>query len=87
MSVDQSQRNVNSLDKDIANLEKKNKAVLNSYQARIDELQGQLRTAVALPVTSPVNGPMEEYDVFVSHAFEDKEDFVDDLVAECESLI
>ena len=28
----------------------------------------------------------EEYDVFVSHAFEDKEDFVDDLVAEMRKL-
>lgn len=66
--------------------EKKNKAVLNSYQARIDELQGQLRTAVTVSITAPINEAVEEYDVFVSHAFEDKEDFVDDLVAEMRNL-
>lgn len=62
--------------------EKKNKAVLSSYQARIDELQGQLRYTVA----PPINREAEEYDVFVSHAFEDKEDFVDDLVSEMRKL-
>lgn len=66
--------------------EKKNKAVLSSYQSRIDELQGQLRAAVAPPTTSTHSAEPEEYDVFVSHAFEDKEDFVDELVAEMRKL-
>lgn len=66
--------------------EKKNKALLGSYQARIDDLQGQLRAAVT-PITTPSCGEeLEEYDVFVSHAFEDKEEFVDDLVAEMRKL-
>lgn len=66
--------------------EKKNKALLGSYQARIDDLQGQLRAAVT-PITTPSCGEeQEEYDVFVSHAFEDKEEFVDDLVAEMRKL-
>lgn len=66
--------------------EKKNKALLGSYQARIDDLQGQLRAAVT-PITTPSFGEeLEEYDVFVSHAFEDKEEFVDDLVAEMRKL-
>ena len=66
--------------------EKKNKALLSSYQARIDDLQGQLRATVA-PLATPTCGEeLEEYDVFVSHAFEDKEEFVDDLVAEMRKL-
>lgn len=66
--------------------EKKNKAVLSSYQARIEDLQGQLRATV-VPLSTPTCGEVpEEYDVFVSHAFEDKEDFVDDLVAEMRKL-
>lgn len=66
--------------------EKKNKALLGSYQARIDDLQGQLRAAVT-PITTPsCREEQEEYDVFVSHAFEDKEEFVDDLVAEMRKL-
>lgn len=66
--------------------EKKNKALLGSYQARIDDLQGQLRAAVTPLATPTCGGELEEYDVFVSHAFEDKEDFVDDLVAEMRKL-
>lgn len=66
--------------------EKKNKAVLSSYQARIDELQGQFRYTVAPSITSPTTREAEEYDVFVSHAFEDKEDFVDELVSEMRKL-
>lgn len=66
--------------------EKKNKALLDSYQARIDSLQGQLRAA-ATPIATPsCSQELEEYDVFVSHAFEDKEEFVDDLVAEMRKL-
>ena len=66
--------------------EKKNKTLLGSYQARIDDLQGQLRPAVT-PIATPSCGEeLEEYDVFVSHAFEDKEEFVDDLVAEMRKL-
>ena len=66
--------------------EKKNKALLSSYQARIDDLQGQLRATVTPLVTPTCGEELEEYDVFVSHAFEDKEDFVDDLVAEMRKL-
>jgi hypothetical protein len=66
--------------------EKKNKAVLSSYQSRIDELQGQLRVSVAPPNVPAHDDEPEEYDVFVSHAFEDKEDFVDELVAEMRKL-
>lgn len=66
--------------------EKKNKALLSSYQARIDDLQGQLRATVTPLATPTCCEELEEYDVFVSHAFEDKEEFVDDLVAEMRKL-
>lgn len=52
-----------------------------SYENRIDELQQQLAKSI---VTSQQNSieSEEEYDVFVSHAWEDKEDFVDEFVEE-----
>ena len=49
-----------------------------SYENRIDELQQQLANSVVLPQQNTVASD-EEYDVFVSHAWEDKEDFVDEL--------
>lgn len=53
-----------------------------SYEARIDELQQQLAKAAIPPVSKPLHESDEEYDVFVSHAWEDKEDFVDEFVEE-----
>lgn len=52
-----------------------------SYEARIDELQQQLAKTIP-PVSKPRHESDEEYDVFVSHAWEDKEDFVDEFVDE-----
>lgn len=55
-----------------------------SYEARIEELEQQL----AKTVLSQQNNEQcsfeseEEFDVFVSHAWEDKEDFVDEFVSE-----
>ena len=66
--------------------EKKNKTVLSSYETRIAELQGQLRATIPPPSSSSDVDRQEEYDVFVSHAFEDKEDLVDDLVTEMRKL-
>ena len=51
-----------------------------SYEKRIDELQQQLANSVAFSQQN--NSESEEYDVFVSHACEDKEDFVDEFVDE-----
>lgn len=62
------------------------KQVQCSYEKRIDELQQQLAKAVAPSITQASTDNEEEYDVFVSHAFEDKEDFVDDLVSEMRKL-
>ena len=53
-----------------------------AYENRINELQQQLVQSVVLPQQSKSDLVDEEYDVFVSHAWEDKEDFVDELVAE-----
>lgn len=53
-----------------------------SYEARIDELQQQLAKTAIHPVSKPLHESDEEYDVFVSHAWEDKEDFVDEFVDE-----
>ena len=55
------------------------KQMQQSYENRIEELQSRI-----IPVI-PIKNKMEEeklpeYDVFVSHAWEDKEDFVDDFV-------
>lgn len=62
------------------------KQVQCSYEKRIDELQQQLAKAAAPSITQASTDNEEEYDVFVSHAFEDKEDFVDDLVSEMRKL-
>lgn len=52
-----------------------------SYENRIDELQQQLAKSVVLHQQNNSESE-EEYDVFVSHAWEDKEDFVDEFVGE-----
>ena len=52
-----------------------------SYKNRIDELQQQLAKSVVLPQQNNSESE-EEYDVFVSHAWEDKEEFVDEFVDE-----
>lgn len=55
-----------------------NRKVQASYEAQIEELQQQLLQS---PVTIANEAlPDEEYDVFVSHAYEDKESFVDEFV-------
>lgn len=55
------------------------KQMQQSYERRIEELQSRIiPTVTATSGTEEENLP--EYDVFVSHAWEDKEDFVDDFV-------
>lgn len=61
------------------------KQMLKSYERRIEELQSLVIPAV--PVSSKTGeGNLPEYDVFVSHAWEDKEDFVDNFVASLRDL-
>lgn len=59
--------------------DKANRQIQASYEARIKELQQQLLQPVVTPATTPIAAD-EEYDVFVSHAYEDKESFVDEFV-------
>ena len=66
------------------------RTIQQDYERRISELSTQLnhQTAVVLQHHIPAgNGEdMEEYDVFISHAWEDKEAFVDEFVAELSAL-
>ena len=59
--------------------DKANRQIQASYEARIKELQQQLSQPVVTSAASPIAAD-EEYDVFVSHAYEDKESFVDEFV-------
>lgn len=58
-----------------------NQRLQASYESRIEEFQQQLAKTVVIPEPNDIASE-EEYDVFVSHAWEDKEDFVDEFVSE-----
>ena len=58
-----------------------NRRLQTSYEERIDELQQRLSKSVVISQQNSIESE-EEYDVFVSHAWEDKEDFVDEFVKE-----
>lgn len=65
---------------------RQNDRIISSYEKRIDELQRQMIQQIVPPQNiSPKNND-EEYDLFISHAFEDKEDIVDELVSEFRKL-
>ena len=59
--------------------DKANRQIQASYEARIKELQQQISQPVVTSASTPIAAD-EEYDVFVSHAYEDKESFVDEFV-------
>lgn len=59
--------------------DKANREIQASYETRIKELQQQLSMPVVTKATPPMVAD-EEYDVFVSHAYEDKKSFVDEFV-------
>ena len=61
---------------------KANQKLKVSYENRISELQQQLAQSVVVARHTSQDLNEEEYDVFVSHAWEDKEDFVDEFVEE-----
>jgi hypothetical protein len=69
-------------DKKQANAIKKMQA---SYESRIDELVNQITVHVENK-SSLYQESEENYDVFVSHAWEDKESFVDGFVTEMQNL-
>lgn len=67
--------------------DKRMKSMQVSYENRVKELTNQLSVKPLIPETIHTYVEFnEEYDVFVSHAWEDKEGFVDEFVAELEKL-
>lgn len=64
------------------------KKMQSSYEARISELASQVipQSIVVPQMQVQQNDEEEEYDVFVSHVWEDKESFADEFVSELESL-
>lgn len=67
--------------------DKRVKSMQVSYENRVKELTNQLSVKPLIPETIHTYVESnEEYDVFVSHAWEDKEGFVDEFVAELEKL-
>jgi len=67
------------------------KAIMQDYEHRIDELTSQLleRSIPSINYTQqalPNDYNENEFDVFISHASEDKDSFVDELVAELRKL-
>ena len=67
--------------------DKRMKSMQVSYENRVKELTNQLSVKPLIPETIHTYVESnEEYDVFVSHAWEDKEGFVDEFVAELEKL-
>lgn len=65
---------------------KADKKSQSAYEARITELQNQISESIHPATSNYTVDENEEYDVFVSHAFEDKESFVDEFVAEMEKI-
>ena len=63
---------------------KENERIQHSYQDRISELEQQLEKSLLSKKNSSNDEGNEEYDVFISHASEDKETFVDEFACELE---
>lgn len=61
--------------------ERTNQMIRASYESRIKELEQQLAVSSMVSIQDSLTRD-EEYDVFVSHAWEDKESFVDEFVSE-----
>jgi len=69
--------------------EKKQKAVHSDYEKRISDLTSQSKQQALRPGNINnlyVDYSQEEYDVFISHASEDKESFADELCEELQKL-
>lgn len=68
--------------------EKQQKAIKDSYEKQISDLQTQLKQTLASAHhnSSQMQESDEEYDFFISHAYEDKEEFVDEFVDELKKL-
>jgi len=77
------------LQKEAAKVQKKQdkavKQMQQSYEKRIEALQTHL-THLPPPTSNEKEYSLPEYDVFVSHAWEDKADFIDEFVEELRKL-
>lgn len=62
-------------------LDRATKKMQDSYESRIRELQAQSMPNI-MSIDVDEDGGLSEYDVFVSHAWEDKESFADEFVKE-----
>lgn len=63
--------------------ENENKKIQRAYESRIEQLQKQTIYKVEkAPLLTSAFDIDDKYDAFISHAFEDKSDFVDELVEE-----
>lgn len=63
------------------------KRMQQAYEQRIRELTESLNNQVSMMESKETEElPPAEYDVFISHAWEDKEAFVDELVTELEAI-
>lgn len=58
------------------------KNIQQRYEERIAELESQAMPTILNSQIQLDESPQEQYDVFISHAWEDKEGFVDELVSE-----
>lgn len=59
---------------------KQTKMIKEVYESRIIELESQVHMGLPSTRDDCFEQNTEEYDVFISHAYEDKESFVDELV-------
>lgn len=61
------------------------KQMQKAYERKIEELQARSMPSIR-PLDKMEENALPEYDVFVSHAWEDKEGFVDEFVSELRKL-
>jgi hypothetical protein len=66
--------------------DKTQKSIQQKLELRIQELTHQPTIMLVDPIAEGADKGIEEYDVFVCHAWEDKEGFVDELVLELNEL-
>lgn len=66
--------------------DEKYKKMQKTYESYIDELRMQLQNNVSDNLIANNDDVGEKYDVFISHAWEDKVAFVDEFVQELENL-
>lgn len=65
--------------------ENKNKLIQKEYEQKIKEMQKIINSTIQNNITN-YQDDCEQYDVFISHASEDKEDFVDEFVNELRNV-